>query len=263
MGRPFKCPYCEASDNVSKGVRRTKTMGDRRILRCRKCRRKFTPKHQQPAESGEGYTRQEDGGDAIFLNAHRDVLGDALAGHLLQALSDDVPLGQRILRLFVGAGRRFAGLCGGTGASRLKAGADGAEERPQAGEIVLVALERAQLPEALAEALQERWERRVAGQGQAAGAHAVFDLPAFGLRDALQAGVQGMLDALAQQVILDPPQLAAAKDAGHGTDSFRLFAGQRVCSLWRQRVRVGCSSEPGRRKPGLQFGYNRRQKRSA
>ena len=53
MGRPFKCPYCGASDNVSKGVRRTKMMGDRRIFRCKKCGRKFTPKHQQPAEVRE------------------------------------------------------------------------------------------------------------------------------------------------------------------------------------------------------------------
>jgi hypothetical protein len=35
-------------------------MGDRRIFRCKKCSRKFTPKHQQPAEiNGEG-THQED-----------------------------------------------------------------------------------------------------------------------------------------------------------------------------------------------------------
>jgi len=53
MGRPFKCPYCGASENVSKGVRRTKSMGDRRIFRCKKCGRKFTPKHQQPAEAQE------------------------------------------------------------------------------------------------------------------------------------------------------------------------------------------------------------------
>jgi tRNA(Ile2) C34 agmatinyltransferase TiaS len=55
MGRPFKCPYegCGASENVSKGVRRTKSMGDRRIFRCKKCGRKFTPKHQQPAEARE------------------------------------------------------------------------------------------------------------------------------------------------------------------------------------------------------------------
>ena len=61
MGRPFKCPHCEASDNVSKGVRRTKTMGDRRIFRCKICGRKFTPKHQQPAESSSENTRPEDG----------------------------------------------------------------------------------------------------------------------------------------------------------------------------------------------------------
>ena len=61
MGRPFKCPYCEASDNVSKGVRRTKSMRDRRIFRCKKCGRKFTPKHQQPAESSSENTRPEDG----------------------------------------------------------------------------------------------------------------------------------------------------------------------------------------------------------
>ena len=58
MGRPFKCPYCGASDNVSKGVRRTKTMGDRRIFRCRACKRKYTPKHQRGAEPEEEKTYQ-------------------------------------------------------------------------------------------------------------------------------------------------------------------------------------------------------------
>jgi transposase-like protein len=48
MGRPFKCPYCGATESVSKGVRKTKMMGDRRIRRCKKCRRKFTPKSQRP-----------------------------------------------------------------------------------------------------------------------------------------------------------------------------------------------------------------------
>lgn len=51
MGRPFKCPHCGASENVSKGVRRTKTMGNRRLFRCKQCGRKFTPKHQQPQEA--------------------------------------------------------------------------------------------------------------------------------------------------------------------------------------------------------------------
>jgi transcriptional regulator NrdR family protein len=47
MGRPFKCPYCGSSDTTGKGVRKTKTMGVRRIRRCKACRRKFTPKSQQ------------------------------------------------------------------------------------------------------------------------------------------------------------------------------------------------------------------------
>ncbi len=47
MGRPYKCPYC-GGRTVSKGVRRTKTMGERRVRRCKACGRKFTPKHQKP-----------------------------------------------------------------------------------------------------------------------------------------------------------------------------------------------------------------------
>jgi hypothetical protein len=47
MGRPFKCPYCGSSDTTGKGVRKTKTMGVRRIRRCKACRRKFTPRSQQ------------------------------------------------------------------------------------------------------------------------------------------------------------------------------------------------------------------------
>jgi transposase-like protein len=48
MGRPFKCPYCGSNETVSKGVRRNKTIGDRRMRRCKSCHRKFTPKNQQP-----------------------------------------------------------------------------------------------------------------------------------------------------------------------------------------------------------------------
>jgi len=51
MGRPFKCPYCGATESVSKGVRKTKTMGIRSIRRCGACHRKFTPKSQKPRES--------------------------------------------------------------------------------------------------------------------------------------------------------------------------------------------------------------------
>ncbi len=49
-GRPFKCPYpgCGSTDTVSKGVRKTKAMGDRKIKLCKSCGRKFTPKNQKP-----------------------------------------------------------------------------------------------------------------------------------------------------------------------------------------------------------------------
>jgi len=49
MGRPFECP-CGSTDTTSKGFRKTKTLGVRRIRRCRACGRKFTPKNQQPVE---------------------------------------------------------------------------------------------------------------------------------------------------------------------------------------------------------------------
>ena len=47
MGRPFKCIFCGSLETVSKGVRRNKTVGDRRVRRCKSCHRKFTPKNQQ------------------------------------------------------------------------------------------------------------------------------------------------------------------------------------------------------------------------
>jgi transposase-like protein len=54
MGRPHTCPYCgQVGRSVSKGVRRTKTMGDRRIRCCKACNRKFTPKNQKQADSQE------------------------------------------------------------------------------------------------------------------------------------------------------------------------------------------------------------------
>ena len=51
-GRPFKC-RCGSTNNVSKGVRRTKTMGVRRIRLCKSCGKKFTPKNQKPMETIE------------------------------------------------------------------------------------------------------------------------------------------------------------------------------------------------------------------
>jgi transcriptional regulator NrdR family protein len=51
-GRPFKCPYtgCGSSETVSKGVRKTKTMGIRRLRYCKDCKRKFTPRNQKSVE---------------------------------------------------------------------------------------------------------------------------------------------------------------------------------------------------------------------
>ena len=58
-GRPFKCPYeCSSANTVSKGVRRTKTMGLRRIRLCKTCGRKFTPKNQKPLQPTEEKTTE-------------------------------------------------------------------------------------------------------------------------------------------------------------------------------------------------------------
>lgn len=48
-GRPCKCPYegCGSTNTVGKGVRVTKTLGIRKIRRCKSCGRKFTPKNQK------------------------------------------------------------------------------------------------------------------------------------------------------------------------------------------------------------------------
>jgi hypothetical protein len=52
MGRPFKCPYCKSERTVSKGTRVTKSLGPRRLRRCKACGRKFTPKHQKARVAG-------------------------------------------------------------------------------------------------------------------------------------------------------------------------------------------------------------------
>jgi transcriptional regulator NrdR family protein len=51
-GRPHKCPYegCGSTNTVSKGARKTKSKGLRRIRLCKGCGRKFTPKNQKTAE---------------------------------------------------------------------------------------------------------------------------------------------------------------------------------------------------------------------
>ena len=48
------CPYgCGSTNTVSKGVRKTKTMGLRRIRLCKNCGRKFTPKNQKSIQPTE------------------------------------------------------------------------------------------------------------------------------------------------------------------------------------------------------------------
>ena len=39
---------CGSTDTTSKGARKTKTMGIRRIRRCKSCGRRFTPRNQKP-----------------------------------------------------------------------------------------------------------------------------------------------------------------------------------------------------------------------
>jgi len=53
---PFKCPYCDSTDTVNKGVRKTKTMGLRKIRRCKGCGRKFTPRNQQATRDDDEST---------------------------------------------------------------------------------------------------------------------------------------------------------------------------------------------------------------
>ena len=70
MAKPHKCPFCGATDSVSKGVRKTKTMGVRRVRLCKGCGRKFTPRSQRPDElpnqeaEEQGKSRPEPQGNA-------------------------------------------------------------------------------------------------------------------------------------------------------------------------------------------------------
>ena len=67
-GRPCKCPYegCGSTDTVSKGVRVTKTLGTRKIRRCKSCGRKFTPKNQRSVQTENS---QADGAQSKAVDA--------------------------------------------------------------------------------------------------------------------------------------------------------------------------------------------------
>ena len=58
-GRPHKCPYegCGSTDTVSKGSRLTKSLGVRKIRKCKSCGRRFTPKNQKPTPNEIDSTR--------------------------------------------------------------------------------------------------------------------------------------------------------------------------------------------------------------
>lgn len=54
-GRPPKCIHCGSLRSTARGVRRTKTLGERKLRVCKDCGRKFTPRNQafQPIERVE------------------------------------------------------------------------------------------------------------------------------------------------------------------------------------------------------------------
>jgi len=57
-GRPVKCIHCGSTDTTSKGARRTKTLGIRKIRRCKNCGRRFTPRNQKPVPDEGSETPQ-------------------------------------------------------------------------------------------------------------------------------------------------------------------------------------------------------------
>ena len=62
-GRPVKCIHCGSTDTTSKGARCTRTLGIRKIRRCKSCGRRFTPRNQKPvpdegAEATEAETAE-------------------------------------------------------------------------------------------------------------------------------------------------------------------------------------------------------------
>lgn len=57
------CIHCGSSLSICRGLRRTKQLGVRQIRQCKKCGRKFTPRHQRlsnkPATAAETYVEQK------------------------------------------------------------------------------------------------------------------------------------------------------------------------------------------------------------
>jgi len=55
-GRPPRCIHCGSTHSISKGARRTKTLGIRRIRVCKNCGRKFTPRAQKYLSDSDYFT---------------------------------------------------------------------------------------------------------------------------------------------------------------------------------------------------------------
>ena len=68
-GRPPACIHCGSSDSICKGLRRTKQLGIRQIRQCKKCGRKFTPRHQQFVDAGATETNNQQGPDKLKQTA--------------------------------------------------------------------------------------------------------------------------------------------------------------------------------------------------
>ena len=90
-GRPAKCPYCGTSgESVSKGVRKTKTMGNRRIRLCKACGRKFTPRNQRPAETPQEPQAESSGeGEQAAATDRGAILPDEEPPPLLDSLDQE------------------------------------------------------------------------------------------------------------------------------------------------------------------------------
>ena len=78
-GRPALCPYCRSTAIISKGYRKTVTMGLRKVRLCKSCARRFTkgkkkvidskPHLDAPEVNTADVTVQEQGGGEVVSTA--------------------------------------------------------------------------------------------------------------------------------------------------------------------------------------------------
>ena len=75
-GRPVKCPYCSGTDTTSKGARKTKTMGIRKIRRCKSCGRRFTARNQKLVQHEDSEAPQAGTTEPVQHEAVEAAQGD-------------------------------------------------------------------------------------------------------------------------------------------------------------------------------------------